>query len=294
VWDRDLPAPPNLIALERDGRRVDAVAQATKSGHVFVFERETGAPLFPIREVPAQPSALPGEQLAPTQPLPERPPPFARQGLREADLTQRTPEAHAFALAAFRALSSGEPFAAPSEAGIALMPGFDGGAEWGGLAWDAATSRLYVNSQEVPWVIRMTRAPRVAGLGSGGRAAYLALCASCHGIAREGGGTAPALLGVSERLGPLEVRRIVREGRGTMPALPVLSEIELAALLWYLFEPLGPSEIEDAPASDAPTGDLFPRFMMAGYRKFVDHEGHPAIAPPWGTLTAIDLARGER
>jgi len=293
VWDRDLPAPPNLIALERGGKRVDAVAQATKSGHVFVFERDSGAPLFPIREVAAQASALPGEQLAATQPLPERPPPFARQGVREADLTQRTPEAHAAALAAFRALSSGEPFAAPSEAGIALMPGFDGGAEWGGLAWDPASSRLYVNSQEVPYVIRMTRAPRVIGLGSGGRAAYLALCASCHGIEREGGGGVPALTGVGERLGPLEVRRIVREGRGFMPGLPVLRETEITALLWYLFEPFGASEIEEAPASDAPTGALFPRFMMAGYRKLVDHEGFPAIAPPWGTLTAIDLARGE-
>jgi quinoprotein glucose dehydrogenase len=293
VWDPDLPVPPNLIALERDGQRVDAVAQATKSGHVFVFERESGAPLFPIREVPAPPSALPGEKLAATQPLPEAPPPFTRQRVREEDLTQRTPEAHAFALAQFRALSSGEPFAAPSEAGIAMLPGFDGGAEWGGLAWDPESSRLYVNAQEVPTVIRMTRAPRVSGLGSGGRAAYLAVCASCHGIEREGGAGAPSLRGLAERMGPLEARRIVREGRGRMPALPVLGALESAALLWYLYEPRGASAIEDAPASAAPTGAYFPRFMMAGYQKLLDPGGFPAIAPPWGTLTAIDLARGE-
>jgi quinoprotein glucose dehydrogenase len=139
----------------------------------------------------------------------------------------------------------------------------------------------------------MARAPRVDGLGGGGRAAYLALCASCHGLEREGGGNAPELRAVSDRLGPLEVRRIVQEGRGSMPALPVLGDTQMAALLWYLFEPFGPSEIEESPASDTPSGALFPHFMMAGYRKFVDHEGYPAIAPPWGTLSAIDLARGE-
>jgi len=293
VWDRDLPAPPNLIALERDGRRIDAVAQATKSGHVFVFERESGTPLFPIREVPAPASALEGEQLAATQPLPERPPPFARQHVRESDLTQRTPEAHAAVLAQLRAFSSSEPFAAPSEAGIALLPGMDGGAEWGGLAWDPETSLLYVNSQEVPYVIQMARAPRVAGLGSGGRAAYLSLCAGCHGLQREGGGGVPALTDLGERLGALEVRRIVQEGRGRMPALPLLGNAEMAALLWYLFEPLGPARIEETPASDVPSGAMFPRYMLAGYRKFLDPDGFPAIAPPWGTLSAIDLARGE-
>ena len=293
VWDRDLPAPPNLIALERDGKRIDAIAQATKSGHVFVFERETGAPLFPIREIPVPASTLAGEQLAPTQPHPEKPPPFARQGVREEDLTQRTPAAHADALARFRKFSGAAPFAPPSEAGALVFPGFDGGAEWGGLAWDPETSLLYVNSQEVPYLIQMVRAPAVSGLGSGGRAAYLAVCAGCHGMQREGGGGAPSLIDVGERLGPLEVRRIVREGRGRMPPLGFLGNTEMAALLWYLFEPLGKQEIAEAPESEVPSGALFPRFMMAGYQKFLDQDGFPAVKPPWGTLTAIDLARGE-
>jgi quinoprotein glucose dehydrogenase len=293
VWDRDLPAPPNLIELERDGKRIAAVAQATKSGHVFVFERESGAPLFPIREVPVPASALEGESLAATQPLPERPPPFARQSVRESDLTRRTPEAYAAALAQLRRLSSGEPFAPPSEAGVVLMPGMDGGAEWGGLAWDPESALLYVNSQEVPYVIQMTRAPRVAGLGSGGRAAYLSLCAGCHGLQREGSAGVPALTTVGDRLGALEVRRIVQAGRGRMPALPTLGNTEMAALLWYLLEPLGAAEFEEAPASDTPSGALFPRYMLAGYRKLLDPDGFPAIAPPWGTLSAIDLARGE-
>jgi len=293
VWDRDLPAPPNLISLEREGRRIDAVAQATKSGHVFVFERENGAPLFPIRDVAVPASALEGEALAPTQPLPEKPPPFARQGLRAEDLTERTPAANAAARAVLAALSSGEPFAPPSEAGIALFPGFDGGAEWGGLAWDPETSLLYVNSQEVPYVIQMVRAPRVTGLGSGGRAGYVTLCAECHGLERAGGGGVPSLIGVGERLGPLEIRRIVQAGRGRMPAVPYLGNTEMAALLWYLYEPFGPSDYDEAPATDAPTGELFPHFMLAGYRKFVDADGFPAVKPPWGTLSAVDLARGE-
>jgi len=293
VWDRDLPAPPNLISLRREHGRVDAVAQGTKSGHVFVFERETGAPLFPIRELAVPASRLDGEQLAARQLLPEKPPPFTRQGLRAEDLTQRTPEAAATARAQFDALSSGEPFAPPSEEGVALFPGFDGGAEWGGLAWDPETSLLFVNAQEVPYVIQMVRAPRVAGLGSGGRAAYLSLCASCHGLQREGGGGVPPLVGVGDRLGPLELRRIVEEGRGRMPPLPFLGPTEMAALLWYLIEPFGPSDYEAVPASEAPTGALFPRFMLAGYRKFLDPDGFPAVKPPWGTLSAIDLERGE-
>jgi quinoprotein glucose dehydrogenase len=292
VWDRDLPAPPNLIALERDGRRVDAVAQATKSGHVFVFERETGAPLFPIREQPTLPSPLEGEVLAASQPLPELPPPFARQAVTEAELSERTPEAHAAVLARFRALSSGEAFAPPSEAGIALLPGLDGGAEWGGLAWDPDDSLLFVNSQEVPAVIQMVRAPAVSGLGSGGRAAYLMACASCHGLTREGSAGVPSLIGLGDRLGPLAVRRVVQDGRGRMPGVPFFGNTEMAALLWYLFAPFGESEIAEAPASSTPSGALFPRYMTVGYQKLLDPDGFPGVKPPWGTLSAIDLAHG--
>ncbi|HEU4427375.1 MAG TPA: c-type cytochrome, partial [Myxococcota bacterium] len=141
--------------------------------------------------------------------------------------------------------------------------------------------------------IQMVRAPRVTGLGSGGRAAYITLCAECHGLERSGGGSVPSLIGVGDRLGPLEVRRVVQQGRGRMPALPYFGHTEMAALLWYLFEPFGPSDYEEAPASETPTGELFPHYMLAGYRKFVDPDGFPAVEPPWGTLSAIDLARGE-
>lgn len=221
VWDRDLPAPPTLVTLVRDGRPVDAVAQVTKSGHVFVFERETGAPLFPITEVPVPTDGLPGERLAPTQPRPLLPPPFTRQTLTEADVTTRTPAARAAVLARLRELRNDGPFAPPSREGTVLVPGTDGGAEWGGAAIDPARGWLYVNANEAPYVIRMVEAPEITGLGSLagiGRAAYVLQCAACHGLDRRGNGAdIPSLADVGKRLGPLAAYRVIREGRGRMP-----------------------------------------------------------------------------
>jgi quinoprotein glucose dehydrogenase len=107
LWDRDLPAPPTLVTLKRNGKRIDAVAQVTKSGHVFVFERETGKPVFPIVENPVPQTDVPGEQTAPTQPLPLQPPPFTRQALTDNMVTGRTPEAHAAVRARLSALHNG-------------------------------------------------------------------------------------------------------------------------------------------------------------------------------------------
>ena len=139
VWDRDFPAPPSLVIVKRDGRPVDAVAQITKTGHVYVFERGTGKPLFPIRYNPTSASNVDGEVLARTQPLPLKPPPFARQVLTEEMLTKRTPEAHRAVVEQFRKLRSQGQWTPPSFEGTIIFPGFDGGAEWGGSAFDPET-----------------------------------------------------------------------------------------------------------------------------------------------------------
>src|SRR6266571_504541 len=160
IWDRDLPAPPNLVTVRHSGRAIDAVAQVTKSGHVFLFDRVTGEPLFPIAYRTYPKSDVEGEVTADSQPLPLAPEPFTRQRLSEDMLTDRTPAAHRAALERFRAVRSGGQFVPVSLRGTIVFPGLDGGAEWGGAAFDPETSVLYVNANEMPWTVSLVeRAP---------------------------------------------------------------------------------------------------------------------------------------
>ena len=199
VWDYDLPAQPALVTVRHNGRMKDAVAQVTKMGTLFLLDRETGKPLLPVedRKVPA--SDVDGELLAATQPFPLKPKPFARQEVNEDLLTDISPEAHAFALAKFKKLRGGVPFAAPSLQGTIYSPGTLGGALWGGCAFDPSTQRLFVNSSELPSIVTL---------------------------------------------------RDVRDK------------------------------------------EKYP-FAITGYEKFIDSEGFPAVKPPWGHLTAIDLKTGD-
>ena len=163
LWDRDFPAPPSLVTVKRDGRLVDAVAQITKSGYVFVFERETGRPLFPIEYRKALASDVDGEVTAEMQPFPLRPPPFARQFFTEDIVTNRTPEARKAVLERLRNLRNQGQFTPPSLEGTVIFPGFDGGGEWGGAAFDPETGLLYVNSNEMAWVLRLVERPKAKG-----------------------------------------------------------------------------------------------------------------------------------
>jgi quinoprotein glucose dehydrogenase len=288
LWDRDLPAPPNLVTLTRDGRRIDAVAQPTKSGHVFVFERETGTPLFPIEEHPAPPSTIPGERAASSQPLPSAQPPFTRQRFTPEMVTQRTPEASAAVRERLTALRSA-PFEAPSLEGSLLYPGTDGGAEWGGAAFDPASGLLFVNANEIGAVLRLTELRGEAD----GRALYLEKCGGCHGGDLAGTNNGPSLVGVVDRLDPQQLYLRVLLGRGRMPGFPALGMPEMMALFGYLADPTRASARETASASAAHApSPARPRYVNAGYQSFSDPDGYPANTPPWGTLSAIDLARG--
>ena len=155
IWDRDLPAAPNLVTIRRDRKFIDAVAQITKSGFVYLFDRHTGAPLFPIEERPAPPSDLAGEQAWPTQPIPLKPEPFARQSMTVADLSDLTPGSHDALMQRFRILRHDALFAPPSVNGTVVLPGFDGGGEWGGAAVDRLTGVIYINSSDVAWIAAM-------------------------------------------------------------------------------------------------------------------------------------------
>jgi glucose dehydrogenase len=283
IWDRDFPAPPNLVTVVRDGKQVDAVAQVTKDAHVWVFDRATGAPLFPVEERTVAASDVPGERAAPQQHLPKLPAPFARQVLREADLTQRTPEAHRKVLEQFRAFRSAGQFT-PFQVGreTIVFPGYDGGAEWGGAAFDPETGRLYVNANEMAWTGSL--APSAVGVTA--RQLYLRDCASCHQDSMKGAPPQiPSLEGLAARRGDEEIKNLVYRGSGRMPGFPQLTDDDIWALVAYMKTGVARDLAHDPEAPSL-------AYRFTGYRKFLDPDGYPAVKPPWGTLTAIDLNTG--
>ena len=387
IWDRDFPAPPALLELRRGGQPIPALAQTTKQGYVYLFNRVTGEPLNPIHEHPYPPSTVPGEVAAPTQPLPDTPAPFARQRVTADDLTNRNPEVHAWAEKEFENLrSDGQfyPFALDKQ--TIVFPGYDGGAEWGGPAIDPATNVLYVNANEMAWLGGLIPALQS---GSKGQLVYQSQCAVCHGEDRSGAPPAfPSLVDVLNRLTAKQVTDTIRQGKGRMPSFPNIDDKNLAALIDYLRsgappagESRGAKELASVPAQAAapestadkageavyqnrcamchgaqmqgnppavpmltsvsgrltaaqiadrihqgkgampPMPDIQgadldsllrylgvgqrtgakslesqnppDRFIFTGYRKFLDPDGYPAVAPPWGTLSAIDMTTGK-
>ena len=304
VWDRDLPAPPNLLVVERDGEAVPAVAQITKSGHVFVFHRETGQPLFPIEEKAYPPTTLEGDETSKTQPLPTKPEPFARQILRDEDLY--APDEAAFVddfidkdqnidpptvREKFQGTTSAGQFVPIDTRGTILYPGADGGAEWGGAAVDPRSGVMYVNSNEMAWIVRMARIGEKDGkkLSRGARLSQLH-CARCHGGELQGLGVIPELQQVKERLSREEIAAVISKGIGAMPAMPNLSEEEVAALSDFL-SGTETAEAENTDHRAEDSGDT--PYAIVGFGRFKDHRGYPVMKPPWGTLNAIDLNTGE-
>ena len=286
IWDRDFPAPPSLVTVTRDGRRVDAVAQTTKHGFVLLFDRTNGSPLFPIEERAFAESTVDGERASRTQPVPLRPEPFARQVLTESLLTTRTPEAHKAAVDTFKTFRSAGPFT-PLAVGIdtVVFPGFDGGAEWGGSAVDPDTGRLFVNANEMAWTGSL--APNVEG--TSGRQAYLRECAACHRDDLKGAPPQiPSLVGIGRTRTGEHLTNTIRRGIGRMPGQPTLSSVTVAAIVAFI------RTGEDRDAGHTTDEPSALKYRFTGYKKFLDPDGYPAIAPPWGTLTAIDLNSGDR
>ncbi|MBC7673780.1 MAG: pyrroloquinoline quinone-dependent dehydrogenase [Polaromonas sp.] len=278
LWDRDLPAAPMLVSVTRSGKPVDAVAQITKTGHVYVLDRDTGAPLFPVAEHPMPAAVLPGDRTAPTQHFPVSPPPFSRQQITRNDLTTRTPAAHASALKLFNEFGTKHPFDPPNEKGTIIFPGVDGGGEWGGPAFDPASGLLYVNANEMAWLLKLV--PR------SDKSLYAANCASCHGDNRRGNAMAPSLVDVGARRSREQLSLMIREGSGRMPAFAsALEGNAITDLVNFLLTG------KDASVAAGPDKFGVP-YRNAYFDIFLDHEGYPAIKPPWGTLNAIDLNKG--
>ncbi len=292
LWDRDLPAPPNLIQVKHQGKTIDAVAQVTKHGYVFVFDRVTGEPLFPIEEVPAPTTGLEGERIAATQPLPVKPRPFARQGheLHPGDISPFAPDRDSL-LTVFQDIDK-RRFAPPSREGTLIFPGFDGGAEWGGAAAAPGEGILYVNSNEMPWILTMVDTPQEKLLEhlSPGERLYTLNCASCHQPDRSGNVQSgyPSLTTIGDTKDRAYISQVISSGKGMMPGFTHLSAGEKQALLAFLLH-------EEKTEATGPSGSRKKQlpYKSTGYNKFLDSNGLPAIGPPWGTLNAIDLNTGE-
>lgn len=287
IWDRDFPAAPALITIERDGRRRDVVAQIGKNGRTYVLDRDTGEPVFPMEEVKAPASDVPGERTAPTQRLPALPPPFTRQIFTEDLITTRTKEAHAAVRAEWQRLRKAGEFDPPSLQGTVLFPGMDGGGEWGGVAYDPRSGLLYVNANEMAWRLRLAARRLPDGRPTTGKALYQTYCASCHRADLRGNPPEfPSLVGIGERSSVDQVASVVRQGAGRMPGYADMHGAVRRAIVEYVMS--GTSLRVDAAR---PTPFDVP-YSLDGDIRFTDPDGFPAITPPWGTLTAIDMNRG--
>lgn len=287
IWDLDLPAPPNLVTVERDGKKYDAVAAVSKTGVTLLADRVTGKPVFPFRLRRAPTSKLPGEVTAPYQPFPELPEHFSRVDFSKDDITDRSPEAKAF----IELLTSRANFGwyVPFELNKpTVFTSTHGGAEWTGSAVDLPRGLLYVTSNHRPNIITVFRDddPAPAKPMTAGEQTYLTFCAACHGADRRGLGHAPPMRGLRHRMNDDQVKELWKTGRGSMPPMPFLSPEQQQQLLDFLM-------IRDrGVAPKAETGP--PRYSFDGYRKLEDHEGYPGVKPPWGTLACIDLNTGKK
>lgn len=314
LWDRDLPANPNLITLHQHGNQVKAIAQITKQGYIFVFDGYTGKPLFDIVEKPVSQQALPGEKPWSSQPFPVLPSPFARQKFDEEDITDISPEAHAEMLEKYKSIKHKVMFTPPSKEGSWIFPGFDGGGEWGGASVDPETGIMYVNCSELPWSLTMIDVPKDAdGNASGvitGRSVYNRNCIACHSLSLKGNGsTYPSLLNLSKKYNAFQVEKIILNGKNMMPAFKQIPVNEKDALIAFLLNQqskeatkivndrsrLEPAKKIKEGANDSLSGQqaYSSPYVMTGYNRFLDRNGYPGIKPPWGTLNAIDLNTGK-
>lgn len=294
LWDMDFNNHPVLMSVTRDGRKIDAVAVTPKTGHIYIFDRVTGEPLFPIDEVPVPPSTVPGEVAAPTQPIPRLPAPLARTSVTPNDLTTRTPAAAEWARGVYAALNGGGKQFVPMTLGkdTLVLSGFIGGVGWGGMAADP-NGILYANATDIPGISMIVESKSLLNAGVGERT-YQQQCSACHGAERQGvQPDFPALTGIGQRMSDAAIAEIIRNGRGRMPGFPGLPAETIAHLISFL-------KTGQDVGGNSPSTPLYGRFAPSktlytsnGNRNFVDEEGFPGVKPPWGTLNAINMNTGQ-
>ncbi len=295
LWDRDLPATPVLATIIKDGKKVDAAIQTTKSGFIFLFDRETGKPIYPIEEkqVPTA-TELMGEIPSSTQPVPMLPKPFVRQVLGDSDLNNLIPDSSyndiKNKLASYK---TGNIFNPPSKEGTVIFPGFDGGGEWGGPAYDPSTNILYVNANEMPWILTMIDVKNNESINEtylqAGTRIYMQHCVACHGSERKGGGNYPSLIDINKKYNQADFEQLISNGRKMMPAFNVFSKEEKDAVASFILDIKNEQNKKFAAAQKETDPYLQLPYINTGYNKFLTKEGYPAVKPPWGTLSAINM-----
>ena len=299
VWDRDIPSAPALVTIKKDGIDIDAVAITTKSGFVFTFNRDTGLPVYDILEKPVPTfTDLVGEKLSPTQPYPTLPAPFMRQVMTEKEINPYLPDSsRQQVLKALRSYKNDHMFNAPSLQGTVVFPGLDGGAEWGGPSYDPETGILYINANQMAWVIQaipiQTKAAANETNLEAGQRLFKANCMTCHGADRKGSGTFPSLININKKYSTASFDTLLQSGRRMMPAFRQLKTVERKAIASFI---LSVKAEQHKPFVDADShkDDAFKvPYSIVGYNKFLSKEGYPALSPPWGTLNAIDLNTGK-
>jgi quinoprotein glucose dehydrogenase len=301
LWDYDLPSPPNLVTIKKGNKKVDAVAQITKQGFIFLFDRETGAPLFPIEEKPVAISKMPGEQSWSTQPFPSRPLPLSRQKFDESIITDISPQAHDFVLKEVKKYSWGDLYLPPTLDGIIQMPGFRGGAEWSGACVDMETGIMYVGTNDIPNIVQLEPVGNDVDLfenlsmQKAGNLLYMRNCSACHGEDLKGNGQFPPLFQIGQRLKPVEVENVVEKGRAMMPSFSRLSDEERNAIISYLFKINRDKKYKNTMAGNIAISEqkTRTRYRIKGYSQLLDQDGYPGVKPPWGTLNAVDLNSGD-
>lgn len=295
LWDRDLPAAPNLITVNNSGKNIDALAQITKHGYIYLLDRTNGKPIFPIPEVPVPQEALPGEKPWPTQPIPSLPEAFSRQKFAPEDISNLSPETQRELTERYAQIKNRKQFTPPSKEGNWIFPDFGGGGEWGGAAVDMETKILYVNSNEVPSTQIMLDAPQTEGSGiTPGRSVYNKHCISCHGPELKGSRTEyPSLQNLNKKYNVVQLSQIIEQGQNRMPSFKHVPESERKSLIAFLIHKEGRSKQLNAVVRTVATKKSQIPFIMKGYDRFVDKDGYPGIKPPWGTLNAVDLNSGK-
>jgi len=311
LWDYDLPAAPNLITVIHKGKKIDAVAQTSKLGYIYTFNRETGEPLWPIEERPVPASDIPGEVTAPTQPFPTKPKPYARQVITEADIANYSPASHDTLMKRFKSFRYEGPFTPPALKGTFMMPGSRGGSSWGGGTVDPTRGIIYVKSNDSPEIATMKKVVQneTANLSvhAQGKALYNTYCVACHMPDKNGDESGnPSLVALETRLSKSDALNKIKRGGGKMPSFASVIAGKEEAIISFLFdkEPAGQpagreqsflKEIEENNAANkiAKIKDDDKYLNLTAYGQFTDNERRQGIKPPFGQLHAINLNTGE-
>ncbi len=305
LWDYDVPAPPNLITVQHNGEDKDAVAQITKQGFIFLLDRETGEPLFEVEERPVVQSQMEGESTWPTQPFPVKPPALVRQHFDESLVTDVSPASRENILQQIEGYTFGDIYLPPSEEGTIQLPGFRGGGEWSGGAYDPESGLMYLGVNDMPHMVQLIEdSPKMEGIGefddlkAEGEQVYRQVCTACHGEDRKGNISYPSLVDVKDRVPLTDASTLLKSGRGMMPSFQVLEEKKRRAVLAYLYDLSNEETLALLPLTEKVkkliiSKDTVKRYKLKAYKQLRDQDGYPGIKPPWGNLCAVNLNTGE-